>query len=182
MRRLGLLLSLLALLGLLAALGPTDWQALLEPLLGVQLGWLGLALVARRLRSRRATVVAWGAALAYLRRPRLLLGASLLTAASLGLGCLVNVLALQALGLPASLLASGLMLLVGYAVGLLPSTPGQAGLFELAVAAPLIAIGFSPPTAVAAALALHAVLLAALLLGGLAALLLYAACAGQARA
>jgi hypothetical protein len=62
------------------------------------------------------------------------------------------------------------MLLAGYAVGLVPSGPAQVGVFELAVAAPLAAVGLAMPAAVTAALGLHLVLLAMLALGGLLAL------------
>lgn len=94
------------------------------------------------------------------------LGIGGLTVAGLGLGLLVNLAALQALGLPATTAAVLAMLVSGYAAGLLPAGPGQLGVFELAVAAPLIEQGFPPTSAVAAALTLHLVMLTMLLLGG----------------
>ena len=89
---------------------------------------------------------------------------------TLGFGLLVNLLVLYALGLPVTLTAGLVMLLAGYAVGLVPSGPAQIGVFELAVAAPLTVVGLAMPTAVTAALGLHLVLLAMLALGGLLAL------------
>ena len=125
--------------------------------------------VGRHLRAS-ARVRRWLAALAYLRDWRLLVGAGGLTLIALGFGLLVNLLVLYALGLPVTLTAGLVMLLAGYAVGLVPSGPAQVGVFELAVAAPLAAVGFPMPAAVTAALGLHLVLLAMLALGGLLAL------------
>lgn len=112
------------------------------------------------------------AQLDHLARPRLLGWAAVLTVGGLGLGTLVNLAALQAVGLPAQAAAGLAMLLAAYAVGLLPTVPAQLGVFELGVSAPLIGLGLAPPVAVAAAVALHLALLSALALGGVAALAL----------
>jgi uncharacterized membrane protein YbhN (UPF0104 family) len=64
------------------------------------------------------------------------------------------------------------MLVAGYAAGLFPSGPAQLGVFEVTVAAPLVAAGFSYPTAFSAAVTLHLVLLVMLGVGGAAAVLL----------
>ncbi len=125
--------------------------------------------VGRHLRARQR-VRRWLAALAYLRDWRVLTGAVALTLVALGFSLLVNLLVLYALGLPVTLTAGLVMLLAGYAVGLVPSGPAQIGVFELAVAAPLAAVGLAMPNAVTAALGLHLVLLAMLALGGLLAL------------
>ncbi len=104
------------------------------------------------------------------RSPQLLAGIAGLTMAGMVLGLLVNLAALEAMGLPLDLMAAVLMLVSGYAVGLVPSGPAQLGVYELAVSAPLMTLGLPPASAVSAALALHLVLLAALGLGGMLAL------------
>lgn len=104
-------------------------------------------------------------------KKRLLAATLLLTAAGLGLGLLANLLVLHALGL-AGWQAALAMLLAGYAVGLVPSGPAQLGVYEVAVAAPLVALGMPATSAVVAALALHLVLLAGLVVGGLVAIAL----------
>lgn len=96
-----------------------------------------------------------------------LFGAAALTAGGLGLGLLVNLTVLEALGLWGGLIPGLIILVSGYAVGLVPAGPGQLGVYELAVAAPLMAAGFPPASSIAAAVALHLVLLTALGLGGL---------------
>ncbi|HEX2988754.1 MAG TPA: lysylphosphatidylglycerol synthase transmembrane domain-containing protein [Chloroflexota bacterium] len=94
-----------------------------------------------------------------------------LTMAGMILGLLVNLAALEAMGLPQGLMAAAVMLVSGYAVGLVPSGPAQLGVYELAVSAPLMTLGLPPASAVSAALALHLVLLVALGIGGMLALL-----------
>jgi uncharacterized membrane protein YbhN (UPF0104 family) len=124
-----------------------------------------LPLVERRI-GRQRLLGHWAAALAYLRNGRLMAGVGALTVAALALGTLVNLGVLYALGLPLSLQAGLLMLVAGYAAGLIPSGPAQLGVFELAVAAPLAAAGLAYPAAVTAALTLHLALLLMLALGG----------------
>ncbi len=103
----------------------------------------------------------------HLRGGLVLLGASALTVIGLGLGLLVNLFVLQALDIPMSLTLGAIMLLSGYAAGLVPSAPGGLGVFELAVSTPLLALGLSPAAALAAAVGLHLVLFATLAVGGL---------------
>jgi uncharacterized membrane protein YbhN (UPF0104 family) len=146
-----MLVSLLA-LGLVGALG----------------GW---PLVERRLGGR-ARLEERLAAIAYLRDKRLLVTVLGLTVAGLALGTLVNLTVLYALGITPDLRAGLLMLVAGYAAGLIPSGPAQLGVFEVTVAAPLVAAGFSYPTALSAAVTLHVVLLGMLGVGGAAAVLL----------
>src|SRR5205823_913842 len=93
-----------------------------------------------------------------------------LTVAALGLGVLVNLLVLRALDLPGSLPVGLIMLVSAYAAGVLPGAPGRPGIFELAVATPLMAHGLAAPASLAAALGLHLVLLATLVAGGVLAL------------
>jgi hypothetical protein len=109
----------------------------------------------------------WKEALRALQRRSVLLGTPLLSLVSLSLGLFVNMLTLNAFGEAATLATLSMMLLAGYAVGALPGLPGQLGVFEVAVAAPLIASGMLPGTSLAVALALHGVVLGTLLLGGL---------------
>ena len=143
---------------------------------GVQwLLWLGVPvaagiLLAPWLTRRHAAsprLRGWTRELSYLRDWRRLGGAAALTVVSQGLGLCVNLLVLLALGLPVSPIAGLSMLIGGYAAGLVPSGPIQLGVFELAVAGPLTTVGFAPPSATAAALTLHAVLLLMVALGGL---------------
>jgi|GEM_PF-2070400 len=94
-------------------------------------------------------------------------GIGVLTLAGMGLGLLVNLAVLRALGLPADLTLGAIMLVSGYAAGLMPSGPGQWGVFELAVSAPLMAFGLPAASSIATAFTLHVVLLAVLGLGGL---------------
>ncbi len=155
----------LALLGSVEVGGAKVVAAVLAALVAAAL-LLGLWLPGRPLLSVRALplrleeIRLWG-------NPGLLAGVVLLTAAGIALGLLVNLAVLNALGLPADVRPAALMLVSGYAVGLLPSGPGQLGVYELAVSAPLVALGVPAASAVAAALALHLVLLAVLGLGGL---------------
>jgi uncharacterized membrane protein YbhN (UPF0104 family) len=163
----------LALIGLLTvgSLGADRWWPLLVG--GGLIVALGLLLVQLRGGSGWSNrLLVWAAELRYLRQPGALLAVLSLTTAGLGLGLVANLLVLQALGISPSLQSGALMLLGGYAGGLLPAAPGQLGVFELAVAAPLLASGLSGAAAVAAAVALHLVILSSLLLGGLLALLL----------
>ena len=155
----------LILLGSVEVGGPRGAVAVLLVLVAAAL-LLGLGLRGRPVLALRALsprleeIRLWG-------NPRLLAGAVLLTAAGMVLGLLVNLAVLNALGLPVDVGAAALMLVSGYAVGLLPSGPGQLGVYELAVSAPLVALGVPAASAVAAALALHLVLLSVLGLGGL---------------
>lgn len=155
-------------LALLGSAGSDLVPALL--LAAIALGGVVRVVGPRRPAGSPAWLERWTAELRHLGRPPVLLGVVALTVAGLGLGLLVNLLVLRGLALPSGLTAGATMLLAGYAVGVLPAGPGQLGLFELAVASPLVAAGFSPGQAVAAALALHLVLLATLALGGLLAL------------
>jgi uncharacterized membrane protein YbhN (UPF0104 family) len=93
--------------------------------------------------------------------------AGALTFASLGLGVLVNLAVLQALGLGPDLTLGLVILLSGYALGLAPAGPGQLGVFELGITAPLVALGVPSGPALAVAVALHLVLLSAFGLGTL---------------
>jgi uncharacterized membrane protein YbhN (UPF0104 family) len=95
-----------------------------------------------------------------------------LTVAGLALGTLVNLTVLYSLGIAPDLRAGLLMLIAGYAAGLIPSGPAQLGVFEVTVAAPLAATGFSYPTALSVAVTLHLVLLVMLGVGGAVAVLL----------
>jgi glycosyltransferase 2 family protein len=150
-----------------AALGSADSAPL--PLLvaaGLLVGW-GLALAAGRWSDGRAGLGRWTAELRHLRSFRVLAGAAVLTAAGVGLGLLVNLLVLRALSLPSGVMIGLIMLLAGYAVGAVPAGPGALGVFELAVATPLMAVGLTPAASVAAALTLHLVLLATVGVGGL---------------
>jgi uncharacterized membrane protein YbhN (UPF0104 family) len=121
-------------------------------LIGVGSGRSRLPLLARGARSLRAE-------LRFLRRGALL-GSAALTLVAVAAGLAVNLAVLAALGAPLSPVAALGMLVAGYAAGLAPSAPAALGVFEIAVAAPLLAIGFDPASAVAAALLLHLVLLA----------------------
>lgn len=103
-------------------------------------------------------------------RRRVLPGALGLSVAGMGLGLAVNLAVLEALGQPVGLAPGTAMLVSAYAVGLVPALPGQIGVFELAVSAALMGVGFPAPSAVTASLALHLVLLALLALGGVLAL------------
>jgi uncharacterized membrane protein YbhN (UPF0104 family) len=96
-----------------------------------------------------------------------LLAVILFTVAAHGLGLFANLAVLRALEIQGGLAAAAIMLLSGYAAGLLPSGPGQIGVFELAVATPLAAAGMPPVDAFAAALLLHATLLWTFALGAL---------------
>jgi uncharacterized membrane protein YbhN (UPF0104 family) len=165
----GVGLVTIGLLGI-GSLGDGRWWPLLGGGLLVALGLLAVGL--RRGDTWPRRLEGWAAELRHLRQPNVVAAAVILTVAGLGLGLAANLLVLQAIGLPSSLQIAALMLVGGYAGGLLPAAPGQLGIFELAVAAPLLASGLSVSAAVAAALALHLVILSTLLLGGLLALLL----------
>jgi uncharacterized membrane protein YbhN (UPF0104 family) len=141
--------------------------------LGLVVALAALPLVERRL-GRQTLLRHGAAALAYLRNWRLLARVVALTGAGLALGTLVNLTVLRALDLPSSVQWGLVMLVAGYAAGLIPSGPAQLGVFELAVATPLSAAGLDYPVAVTAALALHLVLLLMLAVGGLVGLLLAA--------
>ncbi|HEX2987836.1 MAG TPA: lysylphosphatidylglycerol synthase domain-containing protein, partial [Chloroflexota bacterium] len=114
----------------------------------------------------RARFAHWAAGTGHLKDPRILVSVMALTVVGLGLGLVVNLAVLQALDLPAGTAIVLTVLVSGYAAGLLPAGPGQLGVFELAISAPLMAQGFPPASAVAAALTLHLVMLTMLLLGG----------------
>ncbi len=129
-----------------------------------------LALGGGRRIAARFGLAQWLASATYLRRPMVLLGTTLLTLAGIALGLLVNLSVLNALGMAADPAAATMMLLSSYAVGLVPAGPGQMGVFELGVSGALIAAGMAASPAVAAAVALHLVLLATLAAGGLLAL------------
>jgi hypothetical protein len=133
--------------------------------LGVLVLLASLPLLERRL-GRQALLRHAAAALAYLRNWRLLSVAMALTVGGLALGTLVNLTVLSMLGLPASVPWGLIMLVAGYAAGIIPSGPAQFGVFELAVATPLAAAGLDYPMAVTAALSLHLVLLVMLAVGG----------------
>lgn len=149
-----------------AGLG-SDRLALLALAAGVGAVAMGLAgLLAWRFRWWPA-LDRWMSALSQLRDARILATAAVLTVAVMGTGVLVNLAVLEGLGLLDGWAAGLVMLVSAYAVGLVPAVPGQLGIFELAVAAPLMVLGFSPASSVAAALALHLVLLAVLGIGGL---------------
>ncbi len=157
-----------AALGLLLPLGHRG-------LLGVVAGGLGaaaaLGILGMGVRTgQRLGLSRWLAGAEPLRDPRRLAAVGTLTLLGLGLGLMVNLAVLQALAFPVGLTLGVAMLVSGYATALVPAGPGQLGVFELAVATPLIALGFSPASAVAAALTLHLVLLSMLLLAGLVAL------------
>ena len=94
------------------------------------------------------------------------MGLGTLSIAGLGFGLLVNLSVLRALGLEAWPAAALAMLVSGYAAGLLPAGPGQLGVFDLAVATPLMGLGMAPASAIASAVMLHLVMLAMLILGG----------------
>jgi uncharacterized membrane protein YbhN (UPF0104 family) len=160
----------LTLIGLLTvgSLGADRWWPLLGGGLIVALGLMMIQL--RRGSDWSDRLLGYATELRHLRQPGALLAVLSLTTAGLGLGLVANLLVLQALGLPPSLQVGALMLLGGYAGGLLPAGPGQLGVFELAVAAPLLASGLSRASAVTAAVALHLVILVSLLLGGVLAL------------
>lgn len=137
---------------------------------------VALLLVAvRRWLGDRTRLAGWIAALGPLRDPRVLALAALLTAGGMTLSICVNLAVLQALRLPPERLpperqleTALIMLVAGYAVGLVPSAPGRIGVFELGVSAPLIAAGvLTTADAFAAAVGLHFVNLATLALGGL---------------
>ncbi len=130
------------------------------------IGAMTLALALGVRIGARPKLARWIVGAEHIKQWRTLLKITLLTVAGLGLGLLVNLCALRALGMPAATPTVLAMLVSGYAAGLLPAGPGQLGVFELAVAAPLMAQGFPPTSAVAAALALHLVMLTMLLLGG----------------
>ncbi|MBI4492099.1 MAG: flippase-like domain-containing protein [Chloroflexi bacterium] len=151
----------------LALLWPSGVQA---PLALALAAGLGLALVLGPRLGKPARLPRWLDGVRHLRDGRVLAGAATLTLASLGLGLLANLAVLRALGLAVELAPGLVMLVAAYAAGLVPGAPGRLGVFELAVAAPLAAAGLSPGASVAAALALHVVLLASLALGGLLAL------------
>ncbi len=102
----------------------------------------------------------------HLREGRALTGLGILSIAGLGFGLLVNLSVLQALGQEAGLAAALAMLISGYAAGLLPAGPGQLGVFDLAVATPLMGLGVAPASAIASAITLHLVMLTVLVLGG----------------
>lgn len=108
----------------------------------------------------------WLAGTEPLRDPRRLAAVGGLSLLGLGLGLLVNLAVLEALAFPVAVTLGVAMLVSGYATALVPAGPGQLGVFELAVAASLMALGLPPASAVAAALALHLVLLSMLLLAG----------------
>jgi uncharacterized membrane protein YbhN (UPF0104 family) len=127
---------------------------------------------ARRWTTRLPWLGRHTAELSQLRFGPALLKACLLTLAGIGIGLLVNVSVLRAFELPMNPTLASSMLLSGYAAGLLPSLPGRVGVFHLAVSTPLMALGLSPASAVAAAVGVHLVLLSSVMLGGLAALTL----------
>jgi len=118
-----------------------------------------------RLRLKR-----WVGPLGYLRDRRLLFATALLTLGGMAAGTLVNLAVLQALRLPLGLSAGAIMLLGGYAAGLVPAGPGRLAVFEVAVAGPLASSGIAPASSLLAAVGLHVVLLASLAAGGLVAL------------
>ena len=130
----------------------------------VRSGWVGLVGDERRakLQPLRDELSMLGIGLSW--------RATVLTALGIGAGLAVNLAALTALGLPGGLGAATAMLLAGYAAGLVPAGPGQIGVYEVAVAAPLMAGGLARPDALAAAIAVHAVLVVTLLVGGVIAL------------
>jgi uncharacterized membrane protein YbhN (UPF0104 family) len=131
------------------------------------LAGLGIIVAARRWPAFFPWLRRRAIELRHLRGGLVLLAASALTVVGLGLGLLVNLFVLQALAIPMSLTVGAVMLLSGYAAGLVPSAPGGLGVFELAVSTPLLAVGLSPAAALAAAVGLHLVLFATLAVGGL---------------
>lgn len=114
----------------------------------------------------RARLRPWLSPLGFWRDGRILAGALLLSLGGLGLGLLANLAVLHALGQPELVRRGVIMLLAGFAAGLVPAAPGRVGVFEVGVAAPLMLDGVPPAAALAAALALHLVLLVSLVLGG----------------
>ena len=76
---------------------------------------------------------------------------------------LANLAVLAATGTPPAIDPAARILVSGYAAGLLPAPPGRLGVFEAAVVAALVSGGMELNSAIAAALALHALQL--LLLG-----------------
>ncbi len=117
----------------------------------------------------RSRMPGWTGDLSPLYSPSVLWASAALTLVGLGLGLAVNLAVLNALGLSAGVTLGVAMLVSGYAAGLIPSAPAQMGVYELAVAAPLTALGVPPSSAVAAALTLHLVMIAMLGVGGVAA-------------
>jgi uncharacterized membrane protein YbhN (UPF0104 family) len=125
----------------------------------------GAAVAIERRRGRRLPVVsrlddalrAFGESFRVFVKPRE--GAAALVFTALAWLCewLVGLAVLQAVGIPATGLRAALMLLGVNAAGLLPLTPGQVGLYELAAAFVLTHTGASPSEAALAALAYHAV-------------------------
>lgn len=137
--------------------------------LGAGLAVVGAIVVGWRLGAR-VRWLGWASSLGHLRDWRLLGAVVALTLAGLGLGVVANLAVLRAVGLPADMAPGLVMLLSGYAVGLVPGMPGRVGTFELGIAAPLTTIGIAPAASIGAAVALHAVLLVSLVVGGLVAL------------
>jgi glycosyltransferase 2 family protein len=133
-----------------------------------------LAVYAGR-RVGRHRLERWIGSATHLRDMRVMAGVLALTLAGMGLGVAVNLVALGALGLPVDAVAGAIMLLSVYALALVPSGPGQVGVFELGVSTALMGAGMPAGAAVAAAVGLHLILLGTLAIGGLASLLLNAA-------
>jgi GT2 family glycosyltransferase/uncharacterized membrane protein YbhN (UPF0104 family) len=144
--------------------GHDEGWILLPSLALIALVTLAIGLGARM--GSRTRFARWTAGTGHLKDPRLLVSMMALTVVGLGLGLAVNLAVLRALDLPAGTAIILTVLVSGYAAGLLPAGPGQLGVFELALSAPLMARGFPPTSAVAAALTLHLVMLTMLLLGG----------------
>lgn len=105
--------------------------------------------------------------LRHLRRLPVISASVALTLLALGLGLSANAFVLLALGFQLDWSFPVAMLLAGYAAGLVPAAPAQLGVFELSVAAPLVALGLAPADSFAAALTLHVVVLCTVALGGL---------------
>ena len=97
----------------------------------------------------------------------ILVGALITTALGMALGLLANLAVLMALRFPVEVPTALAMLVAGYAAGAVPAVPGRFGVFEAAVAAPLVAMGVAGSEAVAVAIVLHTVVLADAALGAL---------------
>ena len=163
-----------ALLAMLAALllGASSYHQKTLVLAGAAVVFLAAGLVAQRWlpgRLRRQLSAALQP-LRHLREARLLASVVALSVGGMVLGTLANLAVLAALQLPVGFVTGAIMLLGGYAAGLVPAGPGRLAVFELAVAGPLTTAGVSPAESLLAAIGLHIVLLASLALGGLLAL------------
>ena len=144
----------------------TDSRTLAPPILAIALACL-LAVDAGRRITIRMGLSGWLDSAAHLREASRLAGIALLSVLGIAAGLLVNMAVLTALGLPSDPAIGAAMLLSAYASGLLPAAPAQIGTFEIAVGGALMASGIGSGAAVAAAVAVHLVLLGGLAVGGI---------------